>query len=164
MYEWQLPLGRGVRRLPPLFRDVVWLSLLRADGWGSPSSSRAPIPTDRQNQRRRREKAEEGRMRCKMKKKHILQISNNQVSHFHNSTFFNKLSRLSHQTTLSRPSWLCFICVSIPLCHSQQLRECPVVSRERQHSCGLWEHWGEVGLYPSHCVQSAPQRQESLLH
>lgn len=103
-------------------------------------------------------------MRCKMKKKHILQISNNQVSHFHNSTFFNKLSRLSHQTTLSRPSWLCFICVSIPLCHSQQLRECPVVSRERQHSCGLWEHWGEVGLYPSHCVQSAPQRQESLLH
>lgn len=163
MYKRQLPLDRGVRRLPPLFRDVVWLSLLRADGWGSPSSSRAPIPTDRQNQRRR-EKAEEGRIRWKMKKKHILQISNNQVSLFHNSTFFNKLSRLSHQTTLSRPSWLCFICVSIPLCHSQQLRECPVVSRERQHSCGLWEHWGEVGLYPSHCAQSAPQRQESLLH
>lgn len=47
-------LGRGVRRLPPLFREAVWLSLPRADVRVSPSRSRAPTPTDIQNKSRER--------------------------------------------------------------------------------------------------------------
>lgn len=80
-------------------------------------------------------------------------ISSNQISHFHNSTFLNKLSRLSHQTILPGPSRPLFICVLIHLCPGPQLRECPVVSRMRKQSCGLCEGWGEVGLRRPHQAQ-----------
>lgn len=136
-------LGRGVRRLPPLFRDAVWPSLPRADGRVSPSESTAPTLTDRQNKRgRKRGKGARYEKWTRRKEKHILEISNNQISHFHNSTFLNKLSRLSHQTILPRPSRPFFICVLIGLCRGPQLRECPVVSRVRKQSCGLCEHRG----------------------
>lgn len=67
-------------------------------------------------------------------KRNILQISNNQISHFHNSTFLNKLSRLSHQTTLPHCSPLCFIYLLSPHCHGLLLRECPIVPREKHWS------------------------------
>ena len=43
-------LGRGVRRLPPLFNEAVWL-ILRAEGRVSPSRSKAPTPTERAKER-----------------------------------------------------------------------------------------------------------------
>lgn len=52
-----------------------------------------------------------------------------QISHFHNSTFLNKLSRLSHQTSLPSCSPPCFIYVLIPHCRGPLLRECPIVSK-----------------------------------
>lgn len=69
-----------------------------------------------------------------------------QISHFHNSTFLNKLSRLSHQTTVPPCSPLCFIFVLIPRCHGSLLRECPIVSGEKHWSSGLE---GEVSLDPT---------------
>lgn len=157
MRLWYSLLGRGVRRLPPLFRDAVWLILPRADGRVSPSRSRALTPTDTHNERRRGEQWGRGRegeggsegwggREMRNEKKHILQISNNQISHFHNSTFLNKLSRLSHQTILPRPSRPFFICVLIRLCPGPQLRECPVVSRVRKQICGLCEELGWSGF------------------
>lgn len=107
-----------------------------------------------------------------MKKKHILQISNNQISHFHNSTFLNKLSRLSHQTILSRPSRPFFICVLIRLCRGPQLRECPVVSRVRKQSRGFvsagvkWVYVGHTGLshaWPLGKSQSSTRWQQGAL-
>lgn len=74
-----------------------------------------------------------------------------QISHFHNSTFLNKLSRLSHQTILPRPIWLFFICVLIRLCRGPQLRECPVVSRRAAGcvSTGVkWVYVDHTGLSP----------------
>lgn len=148
---WYSLLGRGVRRLPPLFKDAVWLSLPRANGRVSPSRSRAPTPTDRHNERRKGRGQEMRNELGGEKETHT--ISNNQISHFHNSTFLNKLSRLSHQTILPRPSWPFFICVQIHLCPGPQLGECPVVSRVRKKSYGLCECWGEVGLHRSHSAQ-----------
>lgn len=81
--------------LLPLFRDVVWLSLLRAAARVSPSRSKALTPTDRQRRWEERAERKGGGGRY-----------NNQISHFHNSTFLNKLSRLSHQTILPRPVYL----------------------------------------------------------
>lgn len=89
-------------------------------------------------------------------------ISNNQISHFHNSTFLNKLSGLSHQTILPGPSRPFFICVLIHLCPGPQLRECPVVSRMRKQSCGLCERWGEVGLRRPHRAQPGELQQPPL--
>lgn len=48
---WYSLLVRGVRRLPPLFNDAVWLSLPRANGRVSPSRSKVPTPTVRQNEK-----------------------------------------------------------------------------------------------------------------
>lgn len=82
-----------------------------------------------------------------------------QISHFHNSTFLNKLSRLSHQTSLPPRSPPCFIYVLIPHCRGPLLRECPIVSREKHWS------WGrEVSLGPPLWAGAAPQRQKLQLH
>ena len=148
---WCSLLGRGVRRLPPRFRDAVWPSRPSADGRESPSRSRIPTPTDGQEEKG--EGAGDEKWTRMGKKNNTHTISNNQISHFHNSTFLNKLSRLSHQTILPRPSLPFFICVLICLCRGPQLRECPVVSRVRKQSCRLCEGWGEVGLHQPHWAQ-----------
>lgn len=96
-------LDRGVRRLPPLFRDAVWLSLPRAGGRVSPSGSRAPAPTERHN-----ESGEGWEMSLKGKK-HILHILNNHIFIIPHSS----ISLTGFHTKQSLPTF--FICVLIHL-------------------------------------------------